>query len=262
MAPDIRKSLGKFAPHFIEARESGLNEADTVMRLCKFFEDVLGYDSLEDISREANLKSKFVDVCLKVDGATRVLVEAKAAGQALRERHIEQAQRYASENNFQWVLLSNGVDWHLYHLTFDDGIEYVRAFNVSLDGEDALELAAENLSLLHKQSVRRGELEEFWERHSALSAESIGRALFSEGALNLIRREIRRDTGLLIDPEDLGHAIHKLLSQDARELLGPMRIRRRRRPAKKAQGSSEGAGPSGPSVPPESKSGVPDPKPA
>jgi hypothetical protein len=103
MPPDIRKSLKKFAPCFLEARDQTLNEADTVMRLCRFFEDVLGYDGITDISREANFKNKFVDVCLKVDGRVKLLIEAKAAGVQLRDRHIEQAQSYASQNNYRWV---------------------------------------------------------------------------------------------------------------------------------------------------------------
>ena len=40
MEIDIRKALKRFAPHFIQARDAGLNEADTVLRLCRFFEEV------------------------------------------------------------------------------------------------------------------------------------------------------------------------------------------------------------------------------
>ena len=38
--------LDRFATAFREARERSANEADTVMYLVKFFEEVLGYDSL------------------------------------------------------------------------------------------------------------------------------------------------------------------------------------------------------------------------
>jgi len=234
MSMDIRKALKKFAPHFLEARESALNEADTVLRLCRFFEDVLGYDGLADISREAQLKNKFVDVCLKIDDRVRLLVEAKAAGQKLRDRHIEQAQAYASQNNYRWVVLTNGVEWHLYHLTFEEGIEYERAFVVSLEKDAALEEAAEKLALLHKQSVKKGELEGFWEKATALGPESIAKAVFNDPVLMLIRREIRRDTGLLIDREDLAKSLREMLSSEARELIGPMRIRKRRRASRKS----------------------------
>jgi hypothetical protein len=124
MPPDISRPLKKFLPHLLQAQCDNLNEADTVQRLIKVFEEVLGYDSLTEISRET--QNKYVDVALKVDGVTRLLVEAKAAGVTLRDRHIEQAQSYASRNNCQWVLLTNGVVWQLYHLTIEEGIEYER----------------------------------------------------------------------------------------------------------------------------------------
>ena len=74
MSIDIRRPLKRFVPHFLQARKDGLNEADTVLRLCRFFEEVLGYDGLQDISREAQLKNKYVDICLKIDGRVRLLV--------------------------------------------------------------------------------------------------------------------------------------------------------------------------------------------
>ncbi len=236
MATKIRKPLRRFARHFLEARESELNEADTVLRLCKFFEDVLGYDALSDISREAEMKSKYVDVCLKIDGRVRLLVEAKGSSVALRDRHIDQAQAYAAQNNFRWVLLTNGVEWHLYHLNFEEGIEYERAFVATLATDEGMDDAAEKLAYLHKNAIKKGELEQFWEKATALGPASIGKALFSEKLLLLLRREIRRDTGILIDSEDLATSVHGMLSQEVREEIGPARVRKRRRPTKKVAG--------------------------
>lgn len=76
---------------------------------------------------------------------------------------------------------------------------------------------------------RRVDLQEYWEQRAALSPESIGQALFTEEALKFIRREIRRRQGLLIDQEDLAAAIHGMLSTEAREQIGPLKIRRRRK---------------------------------
>jgi hypothetical protein len=249
MSVDIRRPLKRFARHFLEARDSGLNEADTVLRLCRFFEEVLGYDGLQDISREAEMKHKYVDVCLKVDGRVRLLVEAKAAGQQLRDRHIEQAQTYASQNNYRWVLLTNGVDWHLYHLTFEEGIEYERAFVISLANEEGFDEAAEKIGYLHRKAVAKGDLDTFWEKTAALGADSIGKALFRDTVLRLIRREIRRETGLLIDTEDLAKAVHEMFSTEAREQVGPLRIRRRRKSSRaRADARPHAAGPAMPQL--------------
>lgn len=241
MPPDITKALKKYVPILLQAQRDNMNEADTVQRLIKVFEDVLGYDSLSEISREAQMKNKYVDVALKVDGVVRLLVEAKAAGVVLRDRHIEQAQSYASRNNFQWVLLTNGVCWNLYHLTFEEGIEYERAFAVDLSVLEQFNESASLLSVLHRVAIKKGEHEGFWQKRRALGSASIGRALFQEGVLRLLRREIRRNEGLLIDSEDLAKALHGMFSLEAREQIGPVKIRRKRTRSPKARGASAAA---------------------
>lgn len=150
----------------------------------------------------------------------------------LRDRYIEQAQRYASEGNIRWVVLTNGLVWHLYHLSFEEGIEYERAFSVDLSA-DPLDKVSDLLSLLHRKAITKGELQVYWEKRVALSAKSVGRVLFFEDTLRLMRREIKRLDGILIDEEDLGAAIQSMLCAEAREQIGPFKIRRKRAAAKK-----------------------------
>ena len=221
MSINIRKPLKKLLPHLLKAQEENLNEADTIQRIIKVFEEVLCYDAMTEIRREKQVKDKYVDIAIKIDNIIRLLVEAKSAGTTLRDRHIEQAERYAAEGNIRWVLLTNGVVWNLYHLSFEDGIDYERVFVVDLVS-DPIEKAAEILSLLHRQSIRSGKHEAFWQRQAALNPESIGNALFTEEVLGLIRRKIRKREGILIDEEDLSTAIHTMLS--VRSLLKPLRI--------------------------------------
>ncbi len=246
MAVDIRKPLKKYHPHLVRAAEENLNEADTVQRLIKVFEDVLGFDPMSDISRETAIKDRFVDVALKVDGTVRLLVEAKSAATVLRHKHIEQAQNYAANGNIRWVLLTNGLQWQLYHLSFEEGIESSLAFSVDLAaGVD--DKGASLIALLHRQALKKGELDDYWEHRIALSPASIGRALFTEECLKFIRREIRRREGVSIDEEDLAEAVHGMLSSEAREQLGPLKIRRK--PKARARASSVTVGPQAELVP-------------
>jgi predicted type IV restriction endonuclease len=226
MRIDIRRRLRKLSPHLLKAREDNLNEGDTLLRIIKVFEEALDYDPMSEITRESQVRHKYVDLAIKIDGVTRFLVEAKPAGTILRDRHIEQAQHYAAEANIPWAVLTNGVAWVLYHLSFDEGVEYVRAFAVDLASQP-VEKVAECLGLLHRQSVSKGHLDKYWEHRVALSASSIARALFTDDTLRVVRREIRRREKVLIDPEDLANAIHEMLSTDAREQIGPLKIRRR-----------------------------------
>jgi len=236
MLSDIKKPLRKFARHFLNLREAKANESDTVARLRHFFEEVLGYDGVKDISSETEMKGKYVDLCSKIDDNICMLVEAKAAAMQLRVRQIDQAKHYASENGFRWVLLTNGVEWNLYHVTFDEdeGIEYDPAFTVSL-ADEKLDDAADKLAILHKRSIAKDSLERYWERKSALCAGSIGKAIFNESVLRVLRRELRRLCDVMIDPEDLAVAVHSMFTQEARDEMGPLRIRKRKKATPKAK---------------------------
>jgi hypothetical protein len=237
--PSIRTSLRKFLPYLLQAQEQTLNEADTVQRIVKVLEEALGYDGMTEISRESVVKRKYVDLSVKVDGAVKFLVEVKAAGTTLRDRHTDQARSYAAEGNIPWVVLTNGVAWNLYHLTFEEGIEADLVFEVDL-AKDPFEQAADQLAILHRESIRRGLHEELWRRKSALSPQSIGRALFNESVVKMIRREIRRSEGITIDQEHLVSALKELFTVEAREQMGPIKIRRKRR--KRAGGEQTVAG--------------------
>lgn len=226
MPVDIRKPLKKYLPHLQQAQAENLNEADTVQRLIKVLEEVFGYDPMSEITRESAVKDKFVDIALKLEGTVRLLIEVKSAGTTLRDRHIEQAQAYAAHSNVRWVLLTNGVAWNLYHLTFEEGIDAVLAWTVDLS-QGVTDEGADALSLLHRTAMRKDELGSYWEHRVALGAPSIGRALFTEECLRFMRREIRRREGLLIDEEDIAKAIHDMLCVEAREAIGPLKIRRR-----------------------------------
>jgi predicted type IV restriction endonuclease len=228
MPQDIRRPLRKILPHLIEAKKDNLNEADTCTLICEMLEGVLEYDPLRDISREVEIKEGRADFAIRFGSAVKFIVEAKAAGVTLQARHIGQAERYAAEGNIPWVLVTNGIGWHLYHLTFDEGIEYETAFSVDL-AVDELPKAAEFISLLHKKSISKGDLDAFWEKRAALGPASLAKALFTEEMLRKVRREIRRREGVSIDHEDLGRAIHDMFSIEVREKIGPFKIIKRRK---------------------------------
>lgn len=227
MKPNIIHQLKKYAPYLLKAQEDNLNEADTLQIIIKVFENVLDYDVLSEISHEMEIKSKRVDLAIKIDAKTRFLVEVKRADTKLRNRHVEQGEKYAAEGNIQWILLTNGVEWKLFHLTFDEGIDYEIVFSTDL-ATDSIEKVADLLGLLHRHAIKTGEHEEFWKQRAALNATSIGNALFSEDVLLVVRREIKRHEGTLIAVEDLAEAIYSLFTEEAKVQIGPLKIHSKR----------------------------------
>jgi hypothetical protein len=240
--------LVRFATAFREARERGANESDTVMYLVKFFEEVLGYDSLKgEISKELAIKDRYCDLALKVDGAVRVLVEVKAANQkSLNAKHIEQAENYASRAAIPWVVLTNGIEWHLYHLTFSqtEGIAHDLAFSANLldDVEKSAELLWQKLEVLTRQGVKKGSLEDFWSQKKILSPASVVRVLFHEDVLRLVRRALRRDADAMLDIDDVFRAVRDVISKEALADAGDLGIVKRRKRRKKVQKTDAATG--------------------
>jgi len=245
---DTLAQLRRFATAFREARERGANESDTVMYLVKFFEDVLGYDSLKgEVSKELAIKDRYCDVALKVDGALKLLVEAKAANlKSLAEKHIEQAGNYASRLGHPWVLLTNGIEWRLYHLTFaeGEGIESDVAFEMNLLEalETSPDAAWDKLSLLSRSSMKKDAIEEFWSHKKALSPASVIKVLFHEDVLAVIRRELNRDAPARLDLEDVFAAVREVLSKEALADAGDLGIRKKRRRRRKVQRTDAATG--------------------
>lgn len=233
--------LKRFATAFRDARERGANESDTVMYLVKFFEEVLGYDSLKgEISKELAIKDRYCDVALKIDGEVEVLVEAKAAGlKALSDKNIEQAENYASRAGIEWVLLTNGIEWRLFHLTFaeGEGIAHDLAFSVNLleQIEGDAEAIWERLVLLSKASMKKKALAEFWSQKKILSPASVVKTLLSEPVLTVIRRELNREAPARFDVQEIFNAVRDTLSKEALAEAGDLSVRRKKRKKRKIQ---------------------------
>lgn len=164
------------------------------------------------------------------DGAIRILVEAKGAGvKTLSDKHIEQAENYASRQGLPWVLLTNGVAWQLYHLTFNEGegIAHELAFEANLVEElaqDAESLWA-RLGLLTRASVKKGVLEDNWDQKKVLSPASVVRVLFHEDVLREVRRLLRKDADAMLDIQDVFKAVRDVISNEALANAGEARHR-------------------------------------
>jgi predicted type IV restriction endonuclease len=228
--------LTRYATAFREARERNANESDTVMYLVKFFEEVLGYDALKgEISKELAIKDRYCDIALKIDGSVRLLVEAKAASlKGLSAKHIEQAENYASRLGLPWVLLTNGIEWSLFHLTFNEGegIAHDLAFEANLVENDAEALWAK-IGLIERGAIKKGLLEDFWAQKKVLSPASVVRVLFNEEVLRVVRRLLRKDSEAMLDIEDVFKAVRDVVSKEALADAGDLGITKKRKKRRK-----------------------------
>jgi hypothetical protein len=246
----ILAKLNKFAAAFKAARERNENESNTVQILIKFFEEVLGYDQLAgEIPMELPVKDRFCDFAIQLDGKTdegqpkpEFLVEAKAAGiKSLIEKHIEQAYNYASRAPVNWVLLTNGVEWQLYHLSFGERIQPDLVFKL-----DFLEmfvtdpdLVWDTLSILAKRNVQEDSLKIYYEQSKLLSPKTIVTTLLGEEVLRKIRQELDRQGRARLELKAVFHAVVQVLNPEAAvaaaDLTAPVRKKKRRQHPKPSE---------------------------
>jgi hypothetical protein len=233
MEKELKKQLKLFAPIFRDAQDQGKREADVVMYTVQFFKDALGYDIFTEISKEFQIKEKYCDIAIKLQGQVEMLIEVKQAGLRLADRHIEQAESYAMKSGTKWVLLTNGIEWKLFHISFSEteGIERAVVFKIDLlkDLEERPDEVFEKFGLLQKRNYLKGALDKYWTKKTMLEPGALAQALFSQMVLKVLNREINRGAEAKVSFDDIVKALKNLLDKEILADLADIKIGKKRR---------------------------------
>src|SRR5688500_2858264 len=103
----ISSGVKRMLPILEQQRTRDVSEADTVTLVKDLLADVFGYDKYADITSEVAIRGTYCDLGIKHDDKLAKLVEVKAIGTALNDRHIKQAVDYAANQGIEWVILTN-----------------------------------------------------------------------------------------------------------------------------------------------------------
>ena len=233
---DIKKRIKAYCAIFKDAQEKMKKEADIVMYIVEFFKDILGYDVFNEISKEYQVKDKYCDIAIKLGSEVAFLIEVKQPGIRLIDKHIEQAENYAMRSGTKWVILTNGCEWRLYHLSFDEeeGIVSSLVFKIDFIKEfvEKPDEVIEKILYLHKKHYLKGELEKYWKKETMLVPTSIVKALFSIKSLKAISREINKGAKVKVGVDDIAKAIKNLMDKEVLAELADIKIRKKRKQTK------------------------------
>lgn len=193
VAERLVAGLKRYQPILSAAKARDVGEADTVTIIKDMLADVFGYDKYSDVTSEHSIRGTFCDLAIKIDGQLQTLIEVKAIGLDLKDAHVKQAIDYAANQGVDWVLLTNGVTWRIYHLIFAKPIDQELVLEIdfcSLNSRSEGDL--ELLYLWCKEGWQRSVLGEYHTQKQALSRFFVGAMLQTDAVLDVIRRELRR----------------------------------------------------------------------
>lgn len=209
VAERFTKAVPKFQKVLQIAKDRDVNESDTVAILNDIFGEVLGYDKYLEVTSELAIRSTYCDLALRVEDKVQFLIEAKAIGIDLKENHMKQACDYGANHGVQWVVLTNGIEWKVYRIRFEQPINFdlVCVFDfLALNPRDDKD--QEFLFLLAKEGLEKNAREDFYEKVQSVNRYVIGNLILSYPVLSAIRRELRKlADGMKVDVDEVEQII-------------------------------------------------------
>lgn len=211
VAERLAAAVKRYQPIINAARARDVGEADTVTIVKDMLAEVFGYDKYAEVTSEFAIRGTFCDLAVKVDGVLQTLIEVKAIGLELKESHVKQAVDYAANQGVDWVLLTNGLAWRVYHIVFARPIEQELVVDIDFSALSArAEADLELLFLLCKEGWQKSVLNDYHNQRQALSRFFVGAMLLSDTVLDVIRRELRRvSPDVKIDSEQIRDVLTK-----------------------------------------------------
>ena len=189
----IVAGVKRYQPILAAAKARDVGESDTVTIVKDMLADVFGYDKYSELTSEFSIRGTYCDLAIKIDGTLQTLIEVKAIGIELKEPHVKQAVDYAANQGVDWVLLTNGVQWRVYHVIFAKPIGQELIVDIDFCAMSSRSDAhMETLHLWCKEGWQKSVLGEYRDQRQALSRFTIGAVLQTDPVLAVIRRELRR----------------------------------------------------------------------
>ena len=189
----ISDGLKRFQPILQAAKARDAGESDTVTIITDCLTEIFGYDKYSEVTSEHAIRGTYVDLAIKVNDTLLFLIEAKAIGLTLNDKHLKQAVDYAANKGVDWVVLTNGHVWKVYKVSFSKPIDQELIAEIDLLAlNHKKEEDTDKLFILCKEGWQKSAIQDLYGQSQMLSRYTLGAALLSEPVLETIRRELRK----------------------------------------------------------------------
>jgi len=208
---ELTSDLRSYKRKYLKKEHAELDESATRIMINSFLTSVLDYVELEEIKTEYTIKGTYADYVIQIGNTRHVIVEVKAINLNLSEKHIRQATNYAANEGIDWVLLTNGRVFNLYRVIFARPVSSKLIFSLDLSNPVDFKKCPKEFQYLHKKSVSRGKLENYWKRIQAIEPNNLCKYLYKEDFVKSLRRWVRKDSGILFTEEEVFNSIHNII---------------------------------------------------
>lgn len=218
----IKSGLRKFRKPLENLLAQDANEGDTRLLVTDFLCEALGYDKFEDLTTEFAVRGEFADYGVRIDKQLSAFIEVKRVSQKLTARHLRQVETYVLKDGLEWAILTNGQTWQVYNVTGGTGQKVSTTLVIEIDllSEDTPAIKTDGLFHLHKSALKRGTIDQLWERQAATAPDALAAVLLSPTVLDSIRKEIRRNSGFNPELQDIEQSLRGKVIQP--ELLAKL----------------------------------------
>lgn len=199
----LKSAIRKFSKPLSELVARDANEGDTRLLVTDFLCEGLGYDKYTDLTTEYQVRGEFADYGVRIEKDLIAFIEVKRVATKLDAKHLRQVEMYAVNEGVQWVILTNGANWKVYHITGGLPVIIDLALDVNLLGEESLQYKANLLYYLTRESLKRQQIDDLWRAKRATSPKSLARVLLAPPVLAAVQKELRRQTGHVVEATEI-----------------------------------------------------------
>jgi hypothetical protein len=199
----IKAGIKKYSKHIADLGARDANEGDTRLMITDFLCDVLGYDKYNDLTTEKMVKGEFADYGIRIDNEMMGFIEVKRAKTKLGPKQLRQVQSYAANEGVEWMILTNGSEWQVYHLSDTVPLVNELLFIVDLLGPEPPAVKSKWLFYLTREAMKRNQMDELWKARRATCPKALGQLLRSPAVVDSMRKELWRASGYRVEPEEI-----------------------------------------------------------
>lgn len=240
----LAAGLKRLVPIIQQQRQRDVSEADTVTLVKDILADIFGFDKYAELTSEVAIRGTYCDLGVRLDDKLVELLEVKAIGIELNDRHLKQVVDYAANQGLEWVILTNGAIWQLHHIIFSKPIASRPVLTVDLTQIDwKKEAQLEQLYPFTREGVVKGAHNELRDRQDATSRFIFAALLTkNDSVVSVIRRELKRIVDVNVGEDEIVRCLeNEVIKRDTLE--GPSAVEaagRVRRSGKKSLRESRG----------------------